>query len=91
MNLLLDNRDSYQSLLTDISHITTLTIRRERGDAPILISKRQAYKIYGRGIIDLWLNQGIVQERVIQFEKKQMRGLDTLDLDIAYRSTKFKR
>lgn len=86
MNLVLTNSSDYRNMLTDIAEVAILAVRREEGLNKKIISIRRAYDMYGRATVDAWLEQGLISKRTIIAKRKTITGLDSLELDITYRS-----
>jgi hypothetical protein len=49
-------------MLADAAHLAVLEYRTERGEEHAYISRREAYRRFGRGLVDRWLREGLIQQ-----------------------------
>lgn len=50
-----------KNLLCDVSEMASIKVLIELGQIPSFISKREAYRLYGEGVVKRWISEGLIK------------------------------
>lgn len=74
-----------KNLLSDAAEIASIKTLVELGHLPATLSKREAYRKYGEGVVKRWISEGLIKVRKDGNNTSKCR-LDRVELEILSRS-----
>lgn len=87
MNITLQMHE-LRKMLRDQAEVAVKLYRVSTGEERGFISKNEAYKRYGRRLVDRWIREGLVESQKDGDKNHQLR-ISTVDLEAASKSSNY--
>ncbi|SHE69530.1 hypothetical protein SAMN05444405_102310 [Bacteroides luti] len=83
-----------KNLLSDAAEIASVKILVELGHLPATLSKREAYRKYGEGVVKRWISEGLIKVRKdgnstskCRLNRMELETLSKANNRLTYKST----